>query len=110
MEETDEWGLLFPGDEDDPDGPTQLKALAESVKAALNAVVPAGTIIASGRKTAPAGWLLCDGSPVSRTTYKRLYEAIKESGYGNGNGTSTFNLPDGRGRVFVGVDGTANRL
>lgn len=53
--------------------------------------------------TAPTGWLLCDGSAVSRTTYAALFAVIGTS-YGTGNGTTTFNLPDLRGRVAAGLD------
>jgi microcystin-dependent protein len=63
--------------------------------------------------SAPSGWLLCDGSAVSRTTYAALFAVIGTI-YGAGNGSTTFNLPDLRGRVVAGVDnmgGTAaNRL
>lgn len=51
--------------------------------------------------TPPAGWLLCDGSAVSRTTYAALF-AVIGSTYGAGDGSTTFNLPDTRGRVVVG--------
>ena len=54
--------------------------------------VPAGTIIISAG-TAPTNYLLCDGSAVSRTTYSALFSAIAEN-YGEGDGSSTFNLPD----------------
>jgi microcystin-dependent protein len=50
-----------------------------------------------------AGCLLCDGSPVSRVTYSALYAAIGVA-FGAGDGTSTFNLPDYRGRTIVGAD------
>jgi microcystin-dependent protein len=53
--------------------------------------------------------LLCDGSAVSRSTYSDLFDAIGTT-YGAGNGSTTFNVPDLRGRVPVGVDGTAGRL
>ena len=53
--------------------------------------------------TAPTGWLLCDGSAVSRTTYADLFAVIGQT-YGAGDGT-TFNLPDFRGRVPAGPDG-----
>jgi len=52
--------------------------------------------------TAPAGYLLCDGSAISRTTYSALY-AILGTAYGAGDGSTTFNLPDLRGRVIVGM-------
>lgn len=69
--------------------------------------VPAGNIFPSGAvtefagATAPAGWLLCDGAAVSRTTYAALFNAISTT-YGVGDGSTTFNLPDLRGRVAVG--------
>ncbi len=49
----------------------------------------------------PAGWLLCDGRAVSRTTYNALFAAISTA-HGAGDGSTTFNLPDYRGRVTVG--------
>lgn len=66
--------------------------------------LPAGAIIQWGGATAPVNWLLCDGSAVSRTTYASLFAAIGTT-YGTGNGTTTFNLPDLRGRVPVGKNG-----
>jgi microcystin-dependent protein len=54
---------------------------------------------------APNGWLLCDGSAVSRTTYAALYGVISTS-YGAGDGSTTFNLPDLRGRMPAGKDAT----
>lgn len=67
---------------------------------------PTGGVIAFAGSTAPTGWLLCDGSAVSRTTYASLFAVIGTS-HGSGNGTTTFNLPDYRGRFLRGVDGTA---
>lgn len=64
---------------------------------------PPGVVSAFAGKTAPNGWLLCDGTPVSRTTYPKLYEAIGST-YGNGNGSTTFNLPDLRGYFIRGWD------
>ncbi len=64
-------------------------------------VAPPGVIEQYGAATAPEGWLLCDGSAVSRTLYDALFAVIGTS-YGAGDGTSTFNLPDLRGRVPVG--------
>jgi len=51
---------------------------------------------------APAGFLLCDGAAVSRTTYARLFHLIGTT-FGVGDGASTFNLPDMRGRVAMGL-------
>lgn len=62
---------------------------------------------------APTGWLLCYGQAISRTTYSTLYAVIGNL-YGAGNGTTTFNVPDMRGRGAVGFDAmggsAANRL
>lgn len=55
----------------------------------------AGTIIPWGSSSIPFGFLLCDGSAVSRTNYKALFNAIGTN-YGSGNGSTTFNLPNGR--------------
>lgn len=67
--------------------------------------LPAGSILPWAGATAPVNWLLCDGSAVSRTTYASLFSVVGTT-YGAGNGTSTFNLPDLRGRVPVGRDST----
>jgi len=61
-----------------------------------------GFITEYGGATAPAGWLLCDGSAVSRTTYAALFAAIGVL-HGVGDGSTTFNLPDCRGRATVGA-------
>ena len=66
----------------------------------LDTTLP-GIISPYGGSTAPTGWLLCDGSAINRTTYAALF-AITSTSYGVGNGTTTFNVPDLRGRVAVG--------
>lgn len=68
-------------------------------------IIPAGVISAYGGATAPYGWLLCDGSAVSRTTYATLYAAIGTT-YGAGDGATTFNLPDLRGKFALGASAT----
>lgn len=60
-----------------------------------------GTIIQWGSDELPQGWLLCNGSEVSRETFKDLFQIIGTK-FGEGDGISTFNLPDLRGRVAVG--------
>jgi len=69
---------------------------------------PAGTIVAFAGRTAPAGWLLCDGAAVSRTDYATLFNAIGIN-FGGGDGINTFNLPDSRGRFLRGADNGAGR-
>jgi len=64
--------------------------------------MPVGAVIPSAPVAAPAGWLLCDGSAISRTTYARLYAALGVV-YGAGDGVTTFNLPDLRGRTPIGA-------
>jgi microcystin-dependent protein len=64
--------------------------------------LPPGSIQMFAASTPPTGWLLCDGSAVSRTTYARLFAAIGTT-WGVGDGSSTFNLPDLQGRTPVGV-------
>lgn len=69
---------------------------------------PAGVILPFGGATAPSGFLACDGSAVSRTTYAKLFSAIG-TGWGTGDGTTTFNVPDLRGRALIGA-GTGSGL
>ena len=71
---------------------------------------PVGTVITYAGSTAPAGWLVCDGSAVARAgtgTYAALF-AVISTNYGAGDGSTTFNLPDLRGRTAIGSgNGTA---
>lgn len=76
---------------------------ATTVANALAALVPAGTISQTARATAPSGYLLCDGSAISRTTYSALFSAIGTA-YGAGDGSTTFNIPNLKGKVPVGYD------
>lgn len=71
-------------------------------------MIPVGAIVQFGGVVAPDGWLICDGSAVSRSDYENLFNAIGTT-YGNGDGFNTFNLPDLRGRVPIGA-GTGPNL
>lgn len=75
--------------------------------------IPVGAVTSYAGTSAPSGWLFCYGQAVSRTTYASLFSSISTT-YGTGDGSTTFNLPDMRGRVAAGKDdmgGTsANRL
>lgn len=66
---------------------------------------PAGMVIPYAGSSAPTGYLLCDGSAVSRSTYSTLF-AIISTTYGVGNGSTTFNLPDCRGLTPYGFKST----
>jgi microcystin-dependent protein len=62
-----------------------------------------GTIIPYGGSSAPSGFLICDGSAVNRTTYATLFGVIGTT-FGSGDGSTTFNVPDLRGRIPAGRD------
>jgi len=76
---------------------------------AWSAPVPPGVVVPYVATTAPTGWIVCDGSAISRTTYAALF-AIIGTTYGSGDGSTTFNIPDMRARVPVGYNnsGTLN--
>lgn len=67
------------------------------------ASAPVGTVMPTALSNAPVGWLLCYGQAISRTAYATLFNAIGTT-YGAGDGSTTFNLPDVRGRVIAGKD------
>ena len=81
--------------------------------AAVSVLMPTSTILPYAGSAAPTGYFLCDGSAKSRTTYASLF-AIIGTTYGVGDGSTTFNIPDLRGRVIAGQDdmggSSANRL
>lgn len=68
---------------------------------------PVGSIEMFAGSTVPSGWLKCDGSAVSRSTYPKLFDAIGTA-YGTGDGSTTFNLPNLVNRVPVGAGSTYN--
>ena len=72
-------------------------------------LTPTGVVLPYAGSSAPAGWLMCTGQAVSRTTYAALFAALGTT-YGSGDGSTTFNLPDMRGRVPAAPDGGAGRL
>lgn len=75
--------------------PTSVATLAQAM--------PIGAIIDFPGATPPSGWLLCYGQAVSRATYATLFGIIGTT-FGAGDGSTTFNLPDLRGRVVAGVN------
>ena len=65
--------------------------------------MPAGSVIPFAGSAEPSGWLFCEGQAISRTTYAALY-AVLGTQFGAGDGSTTFNLPNMKGRVPVGRD------
>lgn len=83
------------------DGSTWDRMLKESID-----LVPTGAVFSFPVETPPAGYLVCDGSAVSRATYADLF-ALIGTYYGAGDGSTTFNLPDYRGKFLRGFDNGA---
>jgi microcystin-dependent protein len=80
---------------------TDKKITAANASASFG-VTPSGAIMPFAMSTAPSGWLLADGSAVSRATYAGLFSAIGTT-WGAGDGSTTFNLPDLRGAFVRGA-------
>ncbi len=74
---------------------------ASAVSQAL--LQPSGVVSVFAGSSAPTGWLLCDGSTISRSTYSGLFAAIGTT-YGVGDGSTTFRIPDLRGEFIRGLD------
>lgn len=68
--------------------------------------IPIASVIPFAGTTAPAGYLMCEGQQVSRTEYASLFAIIGTS-HGQGDGSTTFHLPDYRGRVLRGTSGSS---
>ena len=84
----------------------------KSTSPSAQTITPTGAVVAfAALLSGVSGWLLCDGSPYSRTAYAALFAAIGTS-YGSGDGSTTFNVPDMRGYFVRGLgtnsDGTAS--
>tara|TARA_R100000315_G_C5216410_1_gene129322 strand:+ start:20 stop:1297 length:1278 start_codon:yes stop_codon:yes gene_type:complete len=87
--------------------------VTSNIQTQIDSVIPSGTLLPYAGSSAPTGFLLCYGQAISRSTYSDLFSAISTT-YGTGDGSSTFNVPDLRGRVVAGQDdmggSSANRL
>ncbi len=70
--------------------------------AAIANPLPVGGVMQYAGTSAPTGWFLCNGAAVSRTTYADLFAVIGTL-YGAGDGSTTFNIPDARGRTAIGT-------
>jgi microcystin-dependent protein len=85
-----------------------LNKMQDNIERAINAQVsgdtlPIGTVLPYTNETAPENWLVCDGSELDRTEYNYLF-AIIGTTFGEGDGSTTFNLPNIKGRTIVGLD------
>jgi microcystin-dependent protein len=100
-----------------PDNSVTTAKLVDSAvtpqKQSETARIPIGSVMSFAGASAPTGWLFCAGQAVSRVTYADLFTVIGIT-YGSGDGASTFNVPDLRGRLVAGKDDmggvSANRL
>jgi microcystin-dependent protein len=88
-----------------PQGGTPTSIILTAGRAYLDvyAATPPGTLLDFAGSTAPPGFLLTFGQAVSRTTFAQLFAAIGTV-WGIGDGSTTFNLPDFRGRIAAGAD------
>ena len=81
--------------------------------AAVSVLMPTASLMPYAGSAAPTGYLLCDGAAINRITFSDLFGVIGTT-YGVGDGSTTFNIPDLRGRVIAGLDintgGLAGRL
>jgi microcystin-dependent protein len=69
----------------------------------LNSIMPVGSITQFAGASAPTGWLICEGQTVSRSVYSALFSVVGTT-YGAGDGSTTFVLPNLKGRIPVGRD------
>lgn len=97
-----------------PAGQTSISnSLIDDLRSMARSKMPVGSVVDVAGATAPLGTLLCYGQAISRSTYSDLF-AYLGTLYGSGDGSTTFNLPDLRGRVVAGKDdmggSSANRL
>lgn len=84
----------------DPSNPATYDRLLKAIRAVG---VQPGAVVPYATAAAPEGYLLCDGSAVSRTTYAALFAAVGTI-WGAGDGSTTFNLPEGRAEYLRGAD------
>lgn len=98
---TTSWGIEVPSNAFTVDWSGNVEAAGDVRAGGSTPLVPIGTILDFAAATAPTGYLVCDGSAVSRSTYAALFAVIGTT-WGSGNGSTTFNVPDFRGRTSIG--------
>jgi len=84
-----------------------LEAAVQELRVPAPIVVSVGTVVAFGGDSEPIGWMKCDGRALSRTAFADLFAAIGTA-HGSGDGATTFNIPDYRGRFLRGVSTDAD--
>lgn len=82
-----------------------LQSVNNSYLSIVDAIVPIGAVLPFYGSRPPKNWLLCYGQEVSRTEYKALFDVIGTVA-GSGNGSTTFNVPDLKGKVIYGQGST----
>lgn len=88
----------------DVNASNDMRIAGVSLDGLIRSAMPVGSVIPfAGASSPDATWLVCDGSAVSRTTYAALF-AVLGTTYGVGDGSTTFNIPNMKGRVPVGLD------
>lgn len=85
------------------DNPALATAGVSGLTALLDALIPVGTVYDYAGSSAPSKFVFCDGAAISRTTYADLFAAIGTT-FGAGDGSTTFAVPDLRGRTVAGKD------
>jgi microcystin-dependent protein len=95
--------LTLPNSDGDANDVLQSDGSGNLSFTALPQAVPTGSVHMMATTTAPSGYLKCNGAAISRTTYAALF-AIVGTAHGNGDGSSTFNVPDLRGEFVRGWD------
>lgn len=112
IDSAEETAYTLNSSELDEDGNPLVNTFYEEIQIGRNGIptptqlisyVPSGAVQAFAMQTVPEGWLACNGSAISRTTYSRLFNLIGTT-YGAGDGSTTFNLPDLRGEFIRGWD------
>lgn len=95
--------------EHNPDG-THIESTESSASVSASGI-PIGAMMPYGGTTAPTDWVLCDGSPLNRVAYLTLFSVLGTT-YGVGDGSTTFNVPDLRGKFPLGkaTAGTGSTL
>ena len=78
--------------------------LENLIRTIRDQLVPIGTVVAYAGQTIPDGWLFCYGQAVKRRDYPELFNALGTTA-GSGDGSTTFNIPDWRGKVTYGQGG-----